>query len=263
MGLVIRCCKSRRIRSIRRKISDLQILFFPFLGMIIRIWVFLVRLGVTYERRGPLYGFIRQGRPCIIALWHQSVFPLMFELFHYTPVYPTLFMVSKGRIGTIGTYFLNIFGIECVSTAVGKKDAVYELAKRANETGKSVLLMADGSKGPPREAKWGAIYLARETGLPLIAVHAWGNNLIVLKRTWMKLALPKPWGHSSVLSAEPLYVPKTAGKDSLESHRKELEGRLNKVAKALEDHFSYGKSLDDWFPLHGKIDIGAARKRRD
>ena len=155
-------------------------------------------------------------------------------------------MVSKGRIGTVGTYFLNMFGIECVSTAVGKKDAVYELATRAKETGKSVFLMADGSKGPNREAKWGAIYLARETGLPLIAAHAWGNSLSLLKKTWMKLALPKPWGHSIILSAEPLYVPKNADKEALESYRKELEKRLNRVADALEDHFNLGKSLEDW-----------------
>jgi len=213
--------------------------------------------------RGPLASFIRDGRPCIIALWHQPVFPLMFELFSYTNAYPILFMVSKGRIGTIGSYIFNKFSVECVSTAVGKKDAVYELAKRANETGKSVFLMADGSKGPNREAKWGAIYLARETGLPLIAAHAWGANLIILKKTWMKLALPKPWGHSTILTAEPLYVPSSAEKDDLDSYRKELEKRLNSAADALEDYFNYGKSLDEWGPLHVKADLQAALNKRE
>lgn len=236
--------KSPRIRSIRRSISDLQILFFPFLGIIIRIWVWLVRLGVTYEMRGPLSQFIRQKRPCIIPLWHQSVFPLMFALFRYTPEYPTLFMVSKGRIGTIGTYFLKIYGIECISTAGGKKDAVYELADRAKKTGKSVFLMTDGSKGPAREAKWGAVYLARETGLPLIAAHAWGDNMIILRNTWMRLALPKPWGNSMILTGEPLYIPKTADKELLESFRKELQTRLNTLAETLENYFARKKTLD-------------------
>jgi len=248
MSRIKKWWKSPRIRSIRRRISNLQVLLFPLLGIIFRIWILLVQWGVKYERRGPLSHFISQNSPCIIALWHQSVFPLMWDLFRYTSVYPTLFMVSKGRIGTVGTYVLNLFNVECVSTAVGKKDAVYELAKRANETGKSVFIMADGSKGPNREAKWGAIYLARETGLPLIAPHAWGDNLIILEKTWMKLALPKPWGHSTILTAEPLYVPSSAEKGDLESYRKELEKRLNSAADALEDYFNYGKSLDDWGP---------------
>ena len=245
MGRIKRWWKSPRIRSIRRRISNLQVFLFPFLGIILRIWVWLFHRNVTYEIRGPIVHFIRQHRPCIIALWHQSVFPLMFELFHHTPTYPTLFLVSKGRIGTIGTYFLNIYGIECVSTAIGKKDAVYELAEGAIKTGKSVFLMADGSKGPNREAKWGAIYLARETRLPLIAAHAWGDHLIILKKTWMKLALPKPWGRSTVLTAEPIYVPKTSDKEVLESYRRELETRLNNTADALVAHFDEGRSLDD------------------
>lgn len=246
MSRIKKWWKTPRIRSIRRRISNLQVFIFPLLGIIIRIWVLLVQWGVKYERRGPLSQFISQKRPCIMALWHQSVFPMMFDLFRYTSAYPTLFMVSKGRAGTVGAYFLNMFGIECVSTAYGKKDAVYKLAKRAKETGKSVFLMADGSKGPNREAKWGAIYLARETGLPLIAAHAWGNSLSILKKIWMKLALPKPWGHSILLTAEPIYVPASTDKEDLDSYRKELEKRLNSAADALEGYFNYGKSLDDW-----------------
>jgi len=248
MSRIKKWWKSPRIRSMRRKISNLQVLIFPLLGTIFWIWIWLVQRGVNYKMRGPLANFIRDGRPCIIALWHQPVFPLMFELFRYTKTYQILFLVSKGRIGTIGSYILNMFSIECVSTAIGKKDAVYELAKRAKETGKSVFLMADGSKGPHREAKWGAIYLARETGLPLIAAHAWGNNFFLLKNTWMKLALPKPWGNSTILTAEPLYVPSSSDKDDLDFYRKELETRLNSAANALEEHFNYGKTLDDWGP---------------
>jgi lysophospholipid acyltransferase (LPLAT)-like uncharacterized protein len=246
MSRIKKWWKSPRIKSIRRKLFDLQVLFFPVLGGIMRLWVWFVQKGVTYEIRGPISQFISQKRPCIIALWHQSVFPLMFELWRYTPEYPTLFMVSKGRIGTVGAYFLSMYGIECVSTAIGKKDAVYELADCANKTGKSVFIMSDGSKGPSREAKWGAIYLARETGLPIIAAHAWGNCLITLKKTWMKLVLPKPWGRSIILSADPMVVPKTDDKQILESNRKELENRLNSTADALTAYFDEGISLDGW-----------------
>jgi lysophospholipid acyltransferase (LPLAT)-like uncharacterized protein len=191
---------------------------------------------VRYDWRGPLGDFVREGRPCIIALWHQDVFPLMLELSRYTPSYPSYFMVSHGRVGTIGTYLLSRWDIECVAGARSPHgvEAVQELIRRVLEERRSVLLMADGSRGPPRRARWGAIYLARETGLPIVAVRAWGDNLVILERTWMRLALPKPWGRAVLLSADPLVVPADVGEgDALDRYRLELERRLETlVARA-------------------------------
>jgi lysophospholipid acyltransferase (LPLAT)-like uncharacterized protein len=101
--------------------------------------------------------------------------------------------------------------------------------------------MADGSRGPPRRARWGAIYLARDTGLPIIAARAWGDNLVILERTWMRLALPKPWGRAVVLSAEPLVVPGDAGEgEALDRYRLELEGRLQTVVARAEAWLAEG-----------------------
>jgi lysophospholipid acyltransferase (LPLAT)-like uncharacterized protein len=211
-------------------------MLFPLLEGILRLWAWLLHRYVHYERRGPLFEFIREGRPCIVALWHQDVFPLMLEFSRHTPSYPSCFMVSHGRIGTIGTRLLNLWDIDCVAGSRRHRgvDAVHELTRRAREEHRSVFLMADGSRGPPRQARWGAIYLARETGLPIIAARAWGDNLVILERTWMRLALPKPWGRAVVLSADPLVVPAAAGEgDALDGYRLELERRLEAlVARA-------------------------------
>jgi lysophospholipid acyltransferase (LPLAT)-like uncharacterized protein len=87
--------------------------------------------------------------------------------------------------------------------------------------------MADGSRGPPRRARWGAVYLARDTGLPIVPARAWGDNLVILERTWMRLALPKPWGRAVVMSGEPLRVPADAKEEAeLDAYRLELEQRL-------------------------------------
>jgi lysophospholipid acyltransferase (LPLAT)-like uncharacterized protein len=200
------------------------------------VWTWLVHRYVRYERQGPLFEFIREGRPCIVALWHQDVFPLMIELFRYTPTYPSYFMVSRGRVGAVGTRLLNLWGIDCVAGSRSRRgvDAIRELTRRVREEHRSVFLMADGSRGPPHQARWGAIYLARDTGLPIVAVRAWGDNLVMLRSTWMRLVLPKPWGRAILLSADPLVVPADArGKETLERYRLELEGRLQMlVARA-------------------------------
>ncbi len=237
--------KSPRVRQVTRRISDLQVLLYPPFALIIRVWSGLVRRYVRYDCRGPLFAYIRDGKPCIVAMWHQDVFPLMYELFRYTPTYPSYFMVSDGRVGTTGGYALNKFGVSCVLGSGSRSGvkAIEELSDRARRESRSVFVMADGSRGPARQARWGAVYLARNTGLPLVPVRAWGDNLMIVEKTWMKLGLPKPWGKAVLLSGEPIFIPPgTTDKEDLDGYRLELEKRLNELVGAADAYFTEGPS---------------------
>jgi lysophospholipid acyltransferase (LPLAT)-like uncharacterized protein len=104
---------------------------------------------------------------------------------------------------------------------------------------RSVFLMADASRGPARKARWGAVYLARDTGLPIIAARAWGDSLVILERTWMRLALPKPWGRAVVLTADPLVVPPDAREgEGIDRYRLELERRLEALVARADAWFA-------------------------
>jgi lysophospholipid acyltransferase (LPLAT)-like uncharacterized protein len=237
--MIKRWWKSPKVRQVRHRVSDQQVRLFPLFCMTVRLWCRLIHKNVIYDRHGPLFEFIREKRPCIIALWHQDVFPLMFELFRYTPSYPSMFMVSPGRIGTIGTRLLNMYGIDCIagSRAREGREAVTQLSGEATASGASVFVMADGSRGPARVARWGAVRLARNTGYPIIAARAWGDNLATLENTWMKLVLPKPWGRAVIMSDGPLFVPRTDDKDALNRCREELEQSLNGLVRSTAAYF--------------------------
>jgi hypothetical protein len=230
--------KSERARRARLRAAEL--LLFPLLGALARLWFRALHAHTTWERRGPLFGFLERGEPCIVALWHQDVFPLMFELFRWKPARPTLFLVHHGFGGRLGTYLLGLWGIECVagSGATRGIPAVEELGRRVRERPQSVFLMADGASGPPRQARWGAVHLARDTGLPIVPARGWTDHLVTLRRTWMRLVLPWPWGRGVVLSGEPLRVPPDADKRALETARAELERRLNVLAEESERYFA-------------------------
>jgi lysophospholipid acyltransferase (LPLAT)-like uncharacterized protein len=192
-----RAWKSRRARSARLRVAELVL--FPLLGALARLWFRALHARVAFERRGPLFELLERGEPCIVALWHQDVFPLMFELFLWTPARPTLFLVHHGFAGALGAHLLGLWGIECVAGSGARRGvpAVEELARRVRERPQSVFLMADGASGPPREARWGAVHLARDTGLPIVPARGWTDHQVTLRRTWMRLVRkhsPSPVG---------------------------------------------------------------------
>ncbi len=230
------------IRKIRRRLSNLQVFLFPLLWPVTKIWHLLNRVFIRYDCRGPLFDYIAGDKRCIIALWHQDVLPLMFRLIDYTPRYASCFMVSPGRVGTIGGYLLGIYDIKHVSgTRHSGMAAIEELTRGCKEEGYSVLIMADGSRGPDRQARWGCLRLARNTGLPIIPVRAWSEHLAFLENTWMRLALPKPRGRTVILSGEPIYIgPEVEDGEMMEQKRQELEQSLNRLVKDAEDYFIKG-----------------------
>lgn len=221
-------------RRLRRRLSDRQEVLYPALGALVRAWCALQQRRVPYAHEGPLLGHLAEGRPCIVALWHQDVFPLMFELFRFTPAARPWFLVSHGRTGRVGSHLLGLYGFRCVAGSRRRRGvrAVEALAARVRAEPRSVFLMADGSRGPAGVARWGAVHLARDTGLPLVPVRGWTTHLWILERSWMRLAIPKPAGRGVVLSGSPIRVPAEArSREALEPYRAALERALNGLAE--------------------------------
>lgn len=239
--------KKPRSRRLRRRLSNLQSLLYPPAGWLILAWVWTVNRLVRVDRRGPAFDFIREGRPFIFTFWHEDCFPLMFDMSRSFRQDPPVFMVSIGRTGSIGSYLLSLFNVDSIAGSGSKKGvrAVKRLAARGRKRSQTVYILADGSRGPNKEARWGAVYMARDSGMPIIAGRAWGSSLLRLPWTWMGLVLPLPWGRQVVLTSEPLYVPAEADKDELQRCREELQRRLDQLCEASEDYFNESREAAD------------------
>ena len=255
--------KESLLRRLGHRLSDLQVLYYPFVRVMGRFWCFCMHKFVRSDRRGPLFEFIRDERPCIIAYWHQDSMPLLFELIRYTRGYPCSAMLSRGRIGDFSANLLAPWHFRFArgSNSGGGKAALTQLTRDARDEGRSIFCTVDGSRGPARRAQWGAIQLARDTGLPIILARAWGTNLTVFEKTWMKLGFPWPWGRAVFLSDGPIRVPANVTRDELEGIRQELEQRLNRMADASTEYVEGRLEVADAYgaPVRG-MEIAEARR---
>jgi lysophospholipid acyltransferase (LPLAT)-like uncharacterized protein len=120
-----------------------------------------------------------------------------------------------------------------------RKGGVQALKRLADyfRQGYSCGLIADGSRGPARVAQKGPLYLARETGAPLVPLAVASRRKITCN-TWDRFELPLPFSPMAVLVGDPLYVgPGDRGR-LLEDRRRELETRLNLLFTQSQQYFS-------------------------
>jgi lysophospholipid acyltransferase (LPLAT)-like uncharacterized protein len=244
----------RRWRELRKRFWGLQVLFYPLVGGLVQLWWWSLRVTTRADRRGPLFEFLQNRKPCILAIWHQDLilsFVVMFQYFHHAPRLPTRVLVNRKALGKFAEYLLGMFGIEAIALVRRQRGekAVDEFAQPAGTEPCNLILTCDGSRGPAYSARMGAIYTARATGLPIVGVRTWGDRLWVLERTWMRFVVPKLRGRMLLLSSAPLYVPTNAEGAQLEEYRSELERRMNAMVAAGEAYFRDGpEAANTWGP---------------
>lgn len=250
--------RSDRVRAVRRRISDQQRLLYPPLKLGTHAWIGIVHHGLRWTESGPFRGFIERGEPAIVCMWHQDVLNTTIYLAAQAPRYPMTFMVSDGRAATLGSYMLGGYGLRLLAgskhEAGGRVGVVERLAEECRSSGCSAIITGDGSRGPACEARWGAVHLARDTGLPIICMRTWLSRQWLLRFTWCDMALPwfLPGGRAHAASGAPLYVAADANKAALEDCRLELTRRLNDLIPVAETAVSAR-------PVEGRLRYGVPR----
>lgn len=114
------------------------------------------------------------------------------------------------------------------------------LLNRALRYGKTTAMIADIAHNKAREAGRGIILLAKLSGRPIVPyIYAFSREKI-LEKTWDKMAIPLPFGHSVFLMGDAFFVPQDADDALLEKKRLELTDIMNNLTE--EAYFRLGKS---------------------
>jgi lysophospholipid acyltransferase (LPLAT)-like uncharacterized protein len=168
---------------------------------------------------------VAAGAPPIIACWHQVILP------------GTIFWRDRGIVILASENFdgewiartLGRFGFTAArgSSSRGGARALIVLA-RAMRAGHGVAITVDGPRGPARRAQPGALWLARQTGYPILPLHIAASSSWHLG-SWDRGLIPKPWSRAVMVVGEPFHVAPEADEGALEQRRRDLEAALAQV----------------------------------
>ncbi len=186
-------------------------------------------------------GLLARGKGIIYAHWHQYA---QFYFFHAGGK-RHLMMISPKLGGEFGARCMDRVGVLTVrgsSTKVtreghlryrGGKEALSAVVRLVKEEGFHAGITADGPKGPAFRLKPGALYLARDTGSPILVLTTAARPRFRLPG-WDRMWMPFPFSRIINFFSGPFYVPPDADEDRIEETRLRLEQHMQDMtAKAV------------------------------
>jgi lysophospholipid acyltransferase (LPLAT)-like uncharacterized protein len=190
-----------------------------------------------YEHLGAL---LRERRPILIVVWHgKGLLPVFF-----LQGLPLVVYSSQSRTGRIPPLSRLVRQLTLASlTHLGYH--VLDAARFASESrgvirflqylsgGESGVIAADGPGGPIFQAKPGAAYVARKTGVALIPVGSAMRDLLALD-SWDRFEIPQPFTKAALTIGEPLFIPEDAQDEDLPALSEQLETALNDLTAQAE-----------------------------
>lgn len=163
----------------------------------------------------------------ILCTWHDAL------------VIPTFCSIKKVRQRTCclvsrhqdGGYLADAMAILGYSTVRGStsKGGAQALKQLLDDTaGKHIVITPDGPRGPRRELKPGAVYLASQTGRKIcvgayVCCRGWR-----IQGSWTDMLIPKPFTTIYLLTSEPIAVPPDLSREQLQHY-------VGVVQTALDD----------------------------
>jgi len=170
---------------------------------------------------------IEKGNNFIIAFWHGT----MVIPWYYFRNKNMSTLISKSKDGEILTKTLESWKYNVIrgSSNDGGKEAFGRLLNIAAEK-KSLMITADGPKGPAKKMKAGAVVISQRTQTTLLLLGIGYKNKIQLK-SWDKLEIPLPFSKAKIVFSDKIDLNKDLSREDISAKIIEAENRLNDLQK--------------------------------
>ena len=180
-------------------------------------------------------------KQCIYVMWHQNQFCV-----HGLPNRNNVnILISTSLDGEIIARVTQKWGFKVCRGSSGRKGSVSSTLKMIEKlkNGESIAIMVDGPRGPLHKVKTGAIVLSRETGIPIVPVHWYSEDLTFTSLpSWDKMETP--FGPCRILNsfAKPIYVENKSD----EEVASEIKIALEQLEENEKDSYTYAKKNKFW-----------------
>jgi len=160
---------------------------------------------------------------CVLAVWHGRLLPLVYTHRGHGIV----MLISRHRDGELITRVIERLGFRTArgSSTRGGEEGAREMLGHALE-GRQVGVTPDGPRGPAREFKTGAVFLASRSGRPFVPVASAASHAWVF-RSWDGFRVPWPFARVVVAYGDPISVPAELDTEATETWRRRLGGALD------------------------------------
>ncbi|RLS34338.1 MAG: DUF374 domain-containing protein, partial [Planctomycetota bacterium] len=223
-----------------------------FIRFLARTMVFVFRcLFLTLRKRivPAAPGFSPHCEPddehrSIFCVWHDAILGAIF----CNRTVNVAALVSQNYDGTIIADTLDAVGIQPIrgSSSRGGAAAVRQMFSLAEQ--KHLVIATDGPRGPRHQVKDGIVYLASQSGLPIVPVAVSCSWAWRPKGRWTDMLIPLPFSQFYVLGGEPIRIPLNLLPQELGPYRELVQKRMDELQQ-ITDRIAAGEKLE-WPVAH-------------
>lgn len=213
-------------------------------GFLAMIYVETVRHSIRWEVRGDEYihEVWAKNQPILGVVWHGRI--LMALQGWYKHRDRMVALASKSREGEIGARFARWYKVGLVRGSShnkakahknkGGSNAYRQMVAHLNSGGCGVVT-PDGPRGPRMRAGFGAVCMARDTGVPIVPFTWSTRRKTVLSKAWDRHALPHFFTRGIIIWGEPIHVPADATGAQMEAAREAMEQQLLDLTRQADE----------------------------
>ena len=202
-----------------------------------RLWCRSIRY--TEINRRAIEDTADHGQSVVLSLWHDELFPLIYLKRQLR----IIALVSQSDDGELLAGVLERMGLETArgSSTRGGVKALLTAARRMRQDGLCACVTVDGPRGPRHQVKEGAVFLAAQTGAPVVPIRLYMTQRKFF-RSWDQFQLPLPFSRVAMVCGDAYHVTcNIRDPEQVAAACRDLEARLN--ALQPPESFSPGVSM--------------------